>query len=294
MTKYIAEPASALLVKCLRHGVCDLKTVAMIEKRWERSQRRWQEDNSHRMALRKMSVGWGQNSRHVEEEVEGQERMVPEQQSISRDNPYQPLLCPELPRRLFRTTKPTSSSFSTPSSSHRSKSSTMLTPTLLHLFTHYHPSPNSHKGYPLCRAVLANDRVLIDFLLSQGADPSLKDGLALQIAINKKDLELVRLLLEGTTTAAAGATAKRKRGLDMDESAGAGGAGAGGQERKKKKKNAEKVQVTPDLMRKVMASGSREIVDYFVHEKGRCSLIVTIHSHLNDFLSLSPLVWINK
>lgn len=118
----------------------------------------------------------------------------------------------------------------------------MLTPLVLHLFARYQPNVDSHKGYPLQRALIADDRPLIEFLLRRGADPALKDGLALQIALNKKRLDLVRMLVEGGGSGSSGR--KRKRGGDT------------------------RVPMTPELMDKVMATGSREIQSYFVDERG--------------------------
>lgn len=79
---------------------------------------------------------------------------------------------------------------------------------------------------------------MIDFLLARGADPAQKDGLALQIALSKKRLDLVRLLVEG------------------------GGSGS------RKRKRDTRIPITPQLMEKVMATGSREIQSYFVDVQG--------------------------
>jgi hypothetical protein len=89
---------------------------------------------------------------------------------------YGPLLCEELPRRLFR-------------------AKTGIDEAVRHLVERYHPSTNSHKGYPLCRAVLTHNYALAEYLLCHGADPSVRGALAVQVAIQTADLKAVSLLL---------------------------------------------------------------------------------------------------
>lgn len=57
-------------------------------------------------------------------------------------------------------------------------------------------NPNAHDGYALVHAVHANHRPLIRFLLRKGAKPNCKDALAVRIAVRKKNLALVRMLVE--------------------------------------------------------------------------------------------------
>jgi hypothetical protein len=59
------------------------------------------------------------------------------------------------------------------------------------------PDTNSHDGYPLIRAVQARDKDLIRFLLSHKADPNRRGKKAVLIAISYRDLDLVKLLVEG-------------------------------------------------------------------------------------------------
>jgi hypothetical protein len=62
---------------------------------------------------------------------------------------------------------------------------------------------DSHGGYPLIRAIQSKHIPLIRLLLSYGADPTKRQGLAIFTAIRQGDLELVRLLID---TAEVGAT----------------------------------------------------------------------------------------
>lgn len=59
-----------------------------------------------------------------------------------------------------------------------------------------HLNLNSHGGYALAMAVHGGFVQLIQYLLAFGADPRRKDGLSVLIAVRKKNLHLVRLLVE--------------------------------------------------------------------------------------------------
>lgn len=127
------------------------------------------------------------------------------------------LSCHELPRRIFRNTSMT------------------IDPLLIYLFEHYDPSPNSHKGYPLCRAVLAKNYELIGLLLDHGADPGIKSSLPVQVAISLRDLKAVRMLIE------------RENGQD-------------------------RIIITPLLVECALNKGSKDVVEYFVQVKGKLRL----------------------
>lgn len=58
------------------------------------------------------------------------------------------------------------------------------------------PDWNSRDGYPLVRAVMAGFLPLVRFLLDNGASPAWKDALAVRTAIARKDLGLVKMLIE--------------------------------------------------------------------------------------------------
>ncbi len=140
---------------------------------------------------------------------------------------------------------------------------------------------HEHRGYPLARAVLAGDVALIRFLLDRGADPALKEGLAMQIAVKRGDVALCRMLYErpaGRGSDAAGDSSmhsftpiadvsiaipsgKRKRTSSPPE-----------QSPRKRARTAldrnTRMCMTPDLMRCVMACGHRGVMDYFLGEMG--------------------------
>ena len=58
------------------------------------------------------------------------------------------------------------------------------------------PIPDSHHGFPLASAVKAGAMPLVCFLLEQGASPCFKDALAVRLAVKRRDLDLVRLLID--------------------------------------------------------------------------------------------------
>ena len=56
--------------------------------------------------------------------------------------------------------------------------------------------PNANSGYALTQAVYSTFTPLVRFLLKHGADPGLKDGRAVRVAIRQNDLALVKMLVE--------------------------------------------------------------------------------------------------
>lgn len=152
------------------------------------------------------------------------------------------LTCSELPRRLFRP----------PKNDHEP-----IHPLVRYLFQAYSPSANSHKGYPLCRAVLTANYDLISFLLAHRADPGIKDHLPVQVAISIKDVRAVRMLVERT---------EDERKEPVDDEAGR----KQGRERRrvKRRRLSDRVTITPALVECALKKGSKDIVEYFVQEKG--------------------------
>ena len=103
---------------------------------------------------------------------------------------------------------------------------------------------NSHGGYPLVRAVHAQFVPLIQFLLDHGADPRLRECMAVKVAIGKKDLTLVKMLIEfGEESGPGTKVGKKRRRLD-------------------------RVEVTPYMLELAVRCDARDIVQYFVEEKG--------------------------
>jgi hypothetical protein len=116
---------------------------------------------------------------------------------------------------------------------------------LIYLFDTYVPNSNSFEGYALSRAVLAKNLAVIKYLLGKGADPGMKDGLAIQIAVKLGDLGIVRMLVEHQNST-----------LRAGESEGVSA-----------------IAIPSKWVETAVRSGSDEIVSYFVHEKGMSSLI---------------------
>lgn len=100
------------------------------------------------------------------------------------------------------------------------------------------PDPNSHDGYPLTRAVHAGFVPLISFLLARGATPKNRKGLAVMVAIRRKDLALLKMLIEHPK-------------------------GAG-----KRRKLEDRMQMTAEMLRVAVKCDARDIVEYLVVEKG--------------------------
>ncbi|CAD6588765.1 MAG: hypothetical protein CYPHOPRED_004516 [Cyphobasidiales sp. Tagirdzhanova-0007] len=106
----------------------------------------------------------------------------------------------EIPKRFFRslpsTCPPFPESGSTgPSTSYDVFDTTFL-PFLSRMLFPLRGNPNSFRGYPLAKAVLARHLPLIQLLLENGADPSMKDGMSVMLAIGRNDIEVVRVLVE--------------------------------------------------------------------------------------------------
>jgi len=74
---------------------------------------------------------------------------------------------------------------------------------------------NAHEGYPLAKAVAAGFVPLVKFLLGNGGDPGAKGAIAVMVAIQRRDLRMVKLLVEGDLGDSGGA--KRRRVPDRVE-----------------------------------------------------------------------------
>jgi hypothetical protein len=109
------------------------------------------------------------------------------------------------------------------------------------------PDVNSHDGYALTKAVQAGFVPLVRFLLDHGASPRCKNNMPILVAIYRKDLSLVQLLIERVDRDPGTAEQKQKR---------------------KKRKLEDRVQVTPDMLKAAVKLNARDIVEYFTKEKG--------------------------
>ncbi|KAI0767988.1 hypothetical protein BD413DRAFT_479866 [Trametes elegans] len=139
-------------------------------------------------------------------------------------------------------------------------------------------APNSHQGYALTRAVFAGFTPLIQFLLARDAWPGCKDNLAVLVAIRRKSLPLVRMLLErdmpdpvAQVSASESSSASRKRRRsEVDE----GGATdeRGGKKLKtstgKRRKLGDRLSATPDMLKEAVKRDAHDIAEYLMREKG--------------------------
>jgi len=92
----------------------------------------------------------------------------------------------------------------------------------------------------------------VRFLLDHGADPRCKNALAVRVAIRRKDLRLVRMLVERGARAGVGGRGKRLRVED-------------------------RVEVGPEMLRVAVKCDARDIVEYLTKEKGCVPDIQTLH-----------------
>lgn len=129
------------------------------------------------------------------------------------DDPSTKFPAPDLPKRLFRDLKPRVRHGKAVPWSEEDKP----LPFLRYLFYLYHlkhvliepPTCDRHEGYALGKAVRAGFEPLVRFLLANRADPRAMGAIPVLIAIQRKDLKMVRLLVEGDLSESSGA--KRRR-----------------------------------------------------------------------------------
>ncbi|WVQ84982.1 hypothetical protein IAT38_007146 [Cryptococcus sp. DSM 104549] len=151
------------------------------------------------------------------------------------------LECPELPRRLFRSPTPPTPPIPP------------LLPFLYANYTQSPPSPNSHKGYPLCRAVLQRNYELVRFLLRKGADPGLKNFMAVEIAVEMRDLRMVKLLVEREANEGEGEPTS-----DLPDNS---------PRTAKRVKLSDRIVVGTRMVEVAMKKGATDIVNYLVYDK---------------------------
>ncbi|KAL6302498.1 hypothetical protein BKA93DRAFT_792802 [Sparassis latifolia] len=158
----------------------------------------------------------------------------------------------ELPRRLFRTLAPrTLGGQGKPNHSNWSENDTPL-PFLRYLYDHPRLPPpfiDSYDGYALTKAVYAGFIPLVRFLLAHGASPAYKDGIAVMVAIRRKDLALVRMLVE-----------RDHRGVNEQRTSCTG--------KGKRRKLGDRVRVNPQMLKAAVKCDARDIVEYLMREKG--------------------------
>jgi hypothetical protein len=148
---------------------------------------------------------------------------------------------PELPKWLFRSLAPKEGSVDRANPSWTDCEHPL--PYLKYLYeTPGFPPPdaNSHDGYALTKAVHVRFIPLVRFLLAHGASPKCKKGLAIMVAIRRKDLSLVRRLIERPKEP----------------------------EKTKRRKLEDRILVTSEMLRMAVKCDARDIVEYFTLEKG--------------------------
>ncbi|KAI5449196.1 hypothetical protein NCC49_005233 [Naganishia albida] len=246
--RYWRTGADAFLGRALECAVCDDEVLLEIERIWARE------------VAQAGTIKNGTTTEWFAFPARGENDPAPPR-----------LECTTLPRRIFRHPRPTTVLLAQP-----------IPPLLTHLFDKYTPSPNSHRGYPLARAVLHGDLPLIRFLRLQGADPAEKGFLAIEIALMRKDIATLRILIDGpqdddpspAVAVAAAATdasvptttkGKRKRASSDDPSRSTKRSRTSTTPRKSA---LVPVRLTQPVVDKALVKGSPEIIQYIVHEKG--------------------------
>lgn len=174
----------------------------------------------------------------------------------------------ELPRRLFR-------GLSSKTSELWSRTDTPL-PFLQFLYSHPEippPDANSWDGYALTKATSVGFIPLVRFLLDKGATPIYKRCLAVHAAIRRKDLSLVKMLIEPDQSVVREQTPPRAAHVDH-----AGGSQSTRKRERetrsdvpkrtaKKRRMEDRVKVDQAMLKVAVGCDARDIVHYFVHEK---------------------------
>ncbi|WWD05325.1 hypothetical protein V865_003398 [Kwoniella europaea PYCC6329] len=236
---YSAYGANEILTRSLRHPICTTEVAEEIRKIWDR-RRGYIESPISSETKRRDSITSIEKGKHRHRSISRSPSPTPPPE------PTAPALqCTEVPRRLFRDPF---------------DPSRPIHPLIKYLFDKYHPSPNSHKGYPLFRAILTSNYELVTFLLEHGADPGIKDCFALDIAISMKDLKMVKLLVERDPSDSTPSPVKE------------------GLKNGKKVKLGDRVEIGTRMVEKAIEKGSQEIINYFVYEK---KVMPPLHSIMN-------------
>lgn len=142
---------------------------------------------------------------------------------------------------------------------------------------------NAHGGAALTLSSAHGAHRLVRDLLERGADPKSKGGMAVRAAIRRKDVDLVRMLVERSPEKTDSPSRISRIGHldanaqnvgDRNERGHAPYSPPKDRERPapstKRRRLLDRVEITPDLVGEAMRLDARDIVNYFVLEKG-CS-----------------------
>lgn len=155
------------------------------------------------------------------------------------------------------------------------------------------PDANANDGYALCRAVHASFRPLIVFLLAHGANPGQKGALSVQIAIRKRDVDLVRMLLErdadeGVVEVEPQRSADGERA--MDGSISEQGSPSSPVRRSPQKKSGkrrrleDRIEVTQSMLRLAVQRDARDVVEYFMSKGARPDMATLRRSYIFNLI----------
>lgn len=293
----VKDADSAFLNKALKYPICNMETLEILEGAClkalnERLQLKFKKEKMLRLTAklkkqptlsRHAPLGsgpplacTGKRHTHALDKADEEELKEP---PVAKFLPLTPRSI-DIPKRLFRnllsTPPPSSSLTSTPhitstipssSSASSSRFDTEDLPFITHLITQLQANPNSNKGYPLAKSVLSRHFKLIHVLLNYGADPSIKDNMAVMLAIGRCDLEIVRLLIErheesehdsvtGSLNAgiavSIGKKRKRRDGEGMTYAS------------PKKRRLEDRCPVTSDMLELAVKQGSEPLIQFFM------------------------------
>lgn len=142
---------------------------------------------------------------------------------------------PLFPRRLVRDLKPPKERGWTPEDH--------PLPFLRHIYARKKetwPDINAYEGYALTRAVRADFVPLVRFLLDHGASPKYGEGIAVLVAIQKKSLSMVKMLIERPQS-------------DVQPG--------------KRRKLADRINVTKDMLKLAAKCKANDIIEYLMKDK---------------------------
>lgn len=138
----------------------------------------------------------------------------------------------------------------------------------------------ANNGAALLLASAYGAKRVVKYLVDNRSFPAATEDKAVRAAIRRKDAEIVRILVERQPQCSSGAYVRD----DHDQSGSAVGAklpsspsdttSSSGSKRRaiqhssKRRRLSDRIDVTPSLLREAIRMDAREIVDYFIQEKG--------------------------